>query len=106
LTGKELFWQLAESLLGEPAVTRSTMMGLPCLRLDGRFFASLDRGTHALLVKLPADRVQALIVAGHAEPFAPAGRVFREWAALPRPDPRRWWTLLNEAKRFAVSAAA
>jgi hypothetical protein len=49
---------------------------------------------------------QALIVAGHAEPFAPAGRVFREWAALPRPDPRRWWTLLNEAKRFAVSAAA
>jgi hypothetical protein len=26
-----------------------------------------------LLVKLPAERVQALIGAGHAEPFTPAG---------------------------------
>lgn len=106
MTGEELFWQLAEPLLGESAVTRSTMMGLPCLRLDGRFFASLDRRTQALLIKLPAERVQALIVAGHAEPFAPAGRVFREWAALPRPDPRRWRMLLNEAKQFAAGAAA
>ena len=105
MTGEELFWQLAEPLLGQPAVTRSTMMGLACLRLDGRFFASLDRRTHALLVKLPAERVQALIAAGHAEPFAPAGRVFREWAALPRPDRRRWRTLLHEAKQFAASSA-
>ena len=83
-----------------------TMMGLPCPRLDGRFFASLDRRTQALLVKLPAERVQALIAAGHAEPFAPAGRVFRQWAALPRPDRRRWRTLLNEANHFAAGAAA
>src|SRR6266566_5014870 len=38
LTGEELFWQLAEPLLADPAATRSTMMRLPCLRLDGRFF--------------------------------------------------------------------
>lgn len=105
MTGEELFWQLAEPLIGQPAVTRSTMMGLPCLRLDGRFFASLDPRTQALLVKLPAERVQALIAAGRAEPFAPAGRVFREWAALPRPDRRRWRKLLNEARDFAASAA-
>jgi hypothetical protein len=102
VTGEELFWQLAEPLLGEPAVTRSTMMGYPCLRLDGRFFASVDRRTQALLVKLPAARVSALIAAGHGEPFAPAGRVFREWVALPRPNRRRWRTLLDEAKRFAA----
>ncbi len=102
LTGEELFWQLAEPLLADPAATRSTMMRLPCLRLDGRFFASLDRRTQALLVKLPADRVTALIAAGHAEPFAPAGRVFREWVALPLPDRRRWRTLLNEARRRAA----
>jgi hypothetical protein len=104
MTGEELFWQLAEPLLAEPAVTRSTMMGLPCLRLHGRFFASVDRGTQALLVKLPAGRVQALIAAGDGEPFAPAGRTFREWIALPRPDRRQWRTLLNEAMRFAESA--
>jgi hypothetical protein len=97
-----LFWQLAEPLLADPAVTRSTMMGLPCLRLNGRFFASLDRRTQALLVKLPADRVNTLIASGHAEAFAPAGRVFREWTALARPDRCRWQTLINEARQFAA----
>jgi len=106
VTGEELFWELAEPLLADPAITRSTMMGLPCLRLDGRFFASVDRSTQALLVKLPAERVGALIAAGHGEPFAPSGRVFREWAALPRADRRRWRTLLNEAKRFAASGSS
>lgn len=102
MTGEELFWQLAQPLLAEPAVVRSTMMGYPCLRLDGRFFASVDPRTQALLVKLPAARVNALIGAGHGEPFAPAGRVFREWVALPRPDRRRWRALLDEASRFAA----
>ena len=105
MTGEKLFWELAEPLLADPAVSRSTMMGLPCLRLQGRFFASLDRRTEALLVKLPAGRVTALIAAGDAQPFAPAGRVFREWAALPQPDRRRWARLLNEARRFAATAS-
>jgi hypothetical protein len=104
MTGEVLFWRLAEPLLADPAVTRSTMMGLPCLRLNGQFFASLDRRTQALLVKLPAGRVNALIASGHAEAFAPAGRAFREWAALPRPDRHRWQKLLNEARRFAAGA--
>jgi len=33
------------------------MMGLPCLRLDGAFFASCDRRTGDLLVKLPEAHV-------------------------------------------------
>jgi hypothetical protein len=103
VTGESLFWQLAEPLLADPAVTRSTMMGLPCLRLHGRFFASLDRRTQALLVKLPAERVQALIVAGQADAFAPAGRAFREWAAIARPDRRRWRDLLGEARQFVAN---
>jgi hypothetical protein len=104
VTGEELFWQLAEPLLTEPEVTSSTMMGLPCLRLSGRFFASLDRRTQALLVKLPADQVGELIAAGEGEPFAPAGRVFRQWVALPRPDRDRWRALLAEARHFATEA--
>ena len=71
------------------------MMGFPCLRLHGRFFASVDRRTQALLVKLPADRVAALVASGEGEPFAPAGRVFREWVAFPRTDRRRWRSLLG-----------
>jgi hypothetical protein len=85
----------------DPVVQRSTMMGLPCVRLDGRFFASLDRRTQALLVKLPPARVGELIAHGVGEPFAPAGRVFREWVAIPQPDRERWQRLLTEARDHA-----
>jgi hypothetical protein len=106
MTGDELFWDLVEPMYTDPAVQRSTMMGLPCVRLDGRFFASLDRRTAALLVKLPHDRVGQLIADGVGEPFAPAGRVFREWVAIPRPDRRRWQRLLTEARDHAATTAA
>jgi len=105
MTAEELFWDLVEPMYADPAVQRSTMMGLPCVRLDGRFFASLDRRSGALLVKLPKERVGQLIAAGHGEVFAPAGRVFREWVAIPRPDRRRWRSLLTEARDNAADAS-
>jgi hypothetical protein len=105
MNGAELFRDLVDPLYADPAVQRSTMMGLPCVGLNGRFFASLDRRTGALLVKLPSDRVQQVIADGHGEPFAPAGRVFREWVAVPRPDRRRWQRLLLEAQSHARGTA-
>ena len=100
--GEEMFWELVEPMYADPAVQRSTMMGLPCVRVHGRFFASFDRRGDALLVKLPAERVGQLVTAGEGEPFAPAGRTFREWVALPRPDRRRWVGLLAEARDHAA----
>jgi hypothetical protein len=34
------------------------------------------------------------------KPFAPAGKVFKEWLAVPTPDRRRWRALLNEGIAF------
>lgn len=81
-----LFWDVAEPFLHGGA-ERSTMMGHACLRIDGEFFASCDRATGDLIVKLPADRVDELVEAGDAESFAPNGRRFREWATIPTRDP-------------------
>jgi hypothetical protein len=106
MTGEELFWDLVEPMYADPAVQRSTMMGLPCVRVNGRFFAAVDRRSAALLVKLPPERVGQLIAAGHGEAFAPAGRVFREWVALPLPDRRLWRSLLAEARDYAAAATA
>jgi hypothetical protein len=100
------FWSIAEPLFGAAAVTRSTMMGLPCLRVSGRFFASFDRRTGALVVKLPAARVHELVAAGLAEPFAPAGRTFREWAAIDPARLQHWPSLLDEALEFAAASVA
>jgi|SRR5215469_3043464 len=104
MTAEELFWDLVEPMYADPAVRRSTMMGLPCVRLDGRFFASLDQRNGTLLVKLPAERVRHLIDAGHGQPFAPAGRVFREWVAIAVPERQRWRGLLAEAREYAAAA--
>jgi hypothetical protein len=78
------------------------MMGFPCLRVSGRFFASFDRRTGALVVKLPASRVNELISSGQAEPFAPAGRRFREWASIDPAKRARWSALLDEALTFVA----
>lgn len=94
-----LFWELAEPLLAGGA-ERSTMMGHPCLRIGGDFFASMERRTGDLIVKLPAARVDELIEAGTAEPFAPAGRRFKEWALISERDERRWESLLHDAMTF------
>ena len=102
LPGEARFWDLATPLLGRPGVTRSTMMGLPCLRYNGAFFASCDRRTGDLLVKLAETRVDVLVAAGRATSFAPAGRRFREWAAIPDGQSRTWKRLLDEALEFAA----
>jgi hypothetical protein len=96
-----LFWELAQQLLAEPGVTQSTMMGYPCLRANGAFFACVERATGHLIVKLPASRVAALVATGQALPFAPSGRTFREWAAFPVADSAEWRALLAEAREFA-----
>jgi hypothetical protein len=99
----EMFWKLADVMLADPAVSRSTMMGFPCLRFQGRFFASVERLTGNLIVKLPANRVVELVNQGSGEPFSPNGRVFREWVALPQLDEAQWADLLAEAREFVAN---
>ena len=99
---RTLYDQLTDDLLYDPAVGRSTMMGYPCVRRAGRFFASFVTRAEALVVKLPGERVAGLIAAGTGEPFVPNGRVFREWVTIPEPAPAVWEQLLAEARDFAA----
>jgi hypothetical protein len=99
----ERFLRLTEPLLIEPTITRSTMIGLPCVRVHGQFFASCDRSTGNLIVKLPEGEVDMLIASGAAESFAPAGRRFREWAAIPASQAHNWPQLLARAHAYVVS---
>jgi hypothetical protein len=103
-TTRELYDGLTDDLLYDPAVGRSTMMGFPCVRRAGRFFASFDTQAEALVVKLPRERVAELVADGTGEPFAPNGRVFREWVMIAEPDADVWERLLAEAREFAAPA--
>lgn len=97
---EDMFWDLADEMYVDPSVERGTMMGFPCLRVNGEFFASLDKDTKHMIVKLPAARVDEIVTSGQGLSFAPAGRVFREWTAMPIPDEEEWRALLQEAKAF------
>ncbi|MGH3383549.1 MAG: hypothetical protein ACRDO1_03115 [Nocardioidaceae bacterium] len=93
---RDLYDELTDDLLYDPAIGRATMFGYPCVRLAGRFLASYDKAG-CLVVKLPRDRVTELVESGDGDPFAPAGKVFREWVSIPTVDRELWQTLLAEA---------
>ena len=97
------FWEIAAGCLRDGG-DRSTMMGSTCLRRDGSFCAAVDRRNGQLLVKLSAERVEELIAEGVGEAFAPAGRVFREWLAVPAEHEASWRAMIDEAWRLVGGA--
>lgn len=102
----DFFWSLAaEQLSRGEQVDEGSLMGFPCLRVDGGFFCTCDHRDGALIVKLPAPRVRALIDDGIGEAFAPAGRVFREWLKVRERDAGQWRALMDEARGFVGGEA-
>jgi hypothetical protein len=84
-----------------PDAAAGRRFGSEALRLRGSIVAMLVRGR--VVLKLPRDRVEALISAGDGEPFDNGrGRPMREWVALTG-DPAGDAGLLQEALEFARS---
>jgi hypothetical protein len=89
-TDESVFWELIDELsVDDPRIEAGTIMGGRCARVAGEFLGLVDYKGSGLVVKLPKDRVVALIESGVGEPFAPAGRVFKEWVSVPKRDRRR-----------------
>ena len=102
-TDESVFWELIEELHYEdPRVEEGTIMGGRCARVAGEFLGLVDFKGSGLVVKLPKARVQELIDEGVGQPFAPAGKVFKEWVSVPRRDRRRWRALLREGIAFVA----
>jgi hypothetical protein len=102
-TSEELFWDLIDELrLEDSRVEEGTIMGGRCARVAGEFLGLVGFKGSGMVVKLPRQRVSELIDQGLGEPFAPAGKVFREWVAITEPDRRRWSKLLREAVAFVA----
>lgn len=77
--------------------------GRSALRYRGKIFAMFVRG--ALVVKLPGQRVDELITAGHGARFdANKGTPMREWFSLDPESGLPWLALAKEALGFAQAA--
>ena len=102
-TDEDVFWELIDELQAEdPRVEEGTIMGGRCARVAGEFLGLVDFKGSGLVVKLPRARVAELIEQGHGQPFAPAGKVFKEWVSIPERDRRRWRALLREGIAFVA----
>jgi hypothetical protein len=93
------FAVLAERFGGEPDVEAGTGFGSARgLRAKGKIFAMLPHSE--LVVKLPADRLAALVEAGQGRLFVVGKRTMREWLVVEGVDPEAWAKLAAEALAY------
>jgi TfoX/Sxy family transcriptional regulator of competence genes len=107
MTPEERYDTLVETLLGHGDVTLGSTgkkgFGSSALQIGGKIFAMLSNGR--LVVKLPRQRVNALVAAGAGERFDPRhdGRLMKEWLSVGPTAAERWLPLAREAMEFVAS---
>jgi hypothetical protein len=103
----ERFALLVDELAGTPGVVPpgapgSRGFGASALKVGGSIFAMLSGGRLAL--KLPRQRVAALIAEGTGRPFdAGKGTPMKEWVSVVPGDDATWLALAREALAFVAS---
>lgn len=102
--GDAQFASVMAKFEGDPLVTSGKMMSSLGLKVNGKIFAMFYKGQ--LVVKLPKERVDALISQGAGKRFDPRGdgRVMKEWVAVVG-RPHSWMPLAEEAYAFVAGLA-
>lgn len=106
---EERFAALVDAFAHQSGVTLPNQegnrgFGSSALKVNGSIFAMLTRGR--LVVKLPRDRVTALIDDGVGGPFdAGKGTPMKEWLTVMRDDDDTWQALAGEALSFVSRRA-
>lgn len=102
MTPEDRFEELVDTLAQSPDVTPPTGgagFGKAALRAQNKIFAMFVRGR--LVVKLPKERVAALVDGGHGMRFdANKGTPMKEWLALDPGSDLAWSALAQEALEF------
>jgi TfoX/Sxy family transcriptional regulator of competence genes len=96
------FESIADVFRADPHITTAKLFGGSALRVGQKVFACFYKGK--LVLKLPRERVAALVQAGDAQHFdSGTGRPAKEWVAI---EPSRWveWQSLAEEAKVFVAA--
>ena len=101
VTSEENYSAIVEVLLRSHGVSHAQGMFRSAgqLRVHNRIFAMLVNGN--LVVKLPRERVDALVSAGDGLRFDPGhGRIMKEWVSVGPDSKADWMSLSHEALNF------
>src|SRR6266496_1734466 len=96
ITPEQRYASISKVLLGNSDVTQDSgeararkSFGSTGMRIKNKIFVMLVRGR--LVLKLPAQRVDALIASGEGERFDPGhGRLMKEWLVLNPASKQEW----------------
>ena len=109
-TPDERFALLVEELLSHPDITPPSdgpqskkRFGSSALKVKQKIFAMLVEGR--LVVKLPKQRVEALVLSGAGARYDPRhdGRLMQEWLVVEPTSEEDWLDLSREAMEFVAS---
>jgi len=104
MTTEARFAVMVEALAGSDGVTLGGGrggFGAGTLQVNGRIFAMISGGR--LVLKLPKERVTALLTSGAGLPFdAGKGRPMEAWVALDERQGEQWLPLAEEARTFVA----
>jgi hypothetical protein len=105
MTSDQRYFEIVNTFLQRPGVTQQGQaFGSSALRVRGKMLATLSAGG-AFVIKLPRQRVAALVAAGHGRPFQPGpGRVMKEWLELNAASRQNWASLAEEALAYVANA--
>ena len=106
MTDHDLATVLASMLEDSPQVQVGTHLRHPNFLVGNKVFAFLQGDGVAL--KLPREKIQALVTAKQAVPLVMGKRVMKEWAVIRHDHPEDYTqdaALLKEAMRFVASKA-
>jgi len=101
---EDRYAMIVDALVGSADVT----LGVPgkkgfgslALQIGGKIFA-MRSSKGEFVVKLPRQRVDALIAAGEGKRFDPGhGRLMKEWVVVGRAAEETWLPLAREAMAF------
>ena len=89
-----------------PGTQLSQMMGMPCVKVDGKLIAGWFASEDAMVFKLPEEKEHADALAlGGAHLFDPGGcgRPYKEWVVVPATHAPEWPRLAEQALTFRTT---
>jgi TfoX/Sxy family transcriptional regulator of competence genes len=106
VTPQERYAALVATLLdtstADVGIAGKKGFGSDSLTIGGKIFAMLVKDR--LVVKLPRQRVDALVTSGDGEHFDPGhGRAMKEWLSLAPMSQKDWLALAREAMAFVAA---
>lgn len=103
MTSEERFAKIVSTLKRSSRVSVGASkkgFGSSALAVGGKIFAMIS-SKGGFVVKLPKDRVDALVTLGVGSRFEPArGRVMKEWLVVDAASSEDWLSLAREALKF------